>query len=233
MTWSVDRVTGGNTTTGTISATGLYTAPGQNGNHTVAATSAADTAASVDASVTVNGAVSISPSAATLITGTTQQFTATVYGVSNPTITWSVDSITGGNSTVGTISGSGLYTAPSQAGSHTVGASAGSSGSASVPLTVFSFVISPNSASLSPGGTQQYTATIQGLTNTSVTWSVDGIAGGNSSVGTVSTGGLYTAPKAIGAHTITVASVAYPSDVVNSSATVINAAPSAVLSLSQ
>lgn len=229
VTWSVDRVTGGNTTTGTISATGLYTAPGQNGNHTVAATSAADTAASVDASVTVNGAVSISPSAATLITGTTQQFTATVYGVSNPTITWSVDSITGGNSTVGTVSGSGLYTAPSQAGSHTVGASAGSSNSASVPLTVFSFVISPNSASLSPGGTQQYTATIQGLTNTSVTWSVDGIAGGNSSVGTVSTGGLYTAPKAIGAHTITAASVAYPSDVVNSSATVINAAPSAVL----
>jgi len=62
-----------------------------------------------------------------------------------------------------------------------------------------------------------------------VTWSVDGIAGGNTSAGTISNNGLYTAPKAIGAHTITPASAAYPSDVVNSSATVINAATSAVL----
>lgn len=229
VTWSVDGVAGGNTTIGTISATGLYTAPGQNGNHTVAATSAADTAVSVNASVTVNGAVAISPSAVTLITGTTQQFTATVQGVTNPTITWSVDGVTGGNSTVGTVSSSGLYTAPSRPGSHTVVASAGSSGSASAPLTIFSFVVSPNSANLSPGGTQQYTATIQGLTDTTVTWSVDGIAGGNTSAGTISNNGLYTAPKAIGAHTITPASAAYPSDVVNSSATVINAATSAVL----
>ena len=229
VTWSVDGVAGGNATTGTVSAAGLYTAPGQNGTHKVTATSVADAAASVTASVTVNGTVSISPSGATLITGSTQQFTATVQGVTNPTITWSVDGITGGNATVGTISNSGFYTAPSQPGTHTAAASAGNSGSASAPLTIFSFTVSPNAASIAPGGTQQFTATIQGITNTSVTWLVDGIAGGNSSVGTVSSSGLYSAPRAIGAHTVTAASVAYPSDVVNSSATVINAAASAVL----
>jgi hypothetical protein len=229
VTWSVDGVAGGNTTAGTISTTGVYTAPGQNGTHTVTAISVADTAASVSASVSVNGTVAISPSAATLITGTTQQFTATVQGTTNPTITWSVDGITGGNSTAGTISSSGLYTSPSQPGTHTVAASAASGGSASAPLTIFSFALSPSSATVSPAGTQQFTATIQGLTNTSVAWSVDGIAGGNTSVGTINTTGLYTAPKAIGAHAIAAASVAYPSDVVNAGATVINAAPSAVL----
>ena len=229
VTWSVDGIAGGNATTGTINATGLYTAPAQNGTHTIAATSTADTGASVSASVAVSGTVTISPSSATLITGTTQQFTATVQGNTNPTITWSVDGITGGSSTVGTVSIGGLYTAPAQPGSHTVAASAGSGGSASAPLTIFSFVVSPMWASLSPGGTQQYTATIQGLTNTSVAWSVDGIFGGNSSVGTISTSGFYAAPKAIGAHTITAATVAYPADVVNSGATIINAAPSAVL----
>jgi hypothetical protein len=229
VTWSVDGVAGGNSTVGTITAAGLYAAPGQNGTHKVAATSVADTAVSVSASVTVNGTISISPSGAALITGATQQFSANVQGVMNPIITWSVDGVTGGNSTVGNISSSGLYTAPSQPGGHTVGASVSGSGSASAQLTIFSFVVSPNSASISPGGTQQYTVTIQGITNTGVTWSVDGISGGNSSVGTISSTGRYSAPKAIGAHTITAASVAYPSDVVNSGATVINAAQSAVL----
>jgi hypothetical protein len=38
---------------------------------------------------------------------------------------------------------------------------------------------------------------VQNTTNKGVTWKVNGIAGGNSTVGTVSTGGLYTAPGAV------------------------------------
>jgi len=37
-TWSVDKVVGGNSTTGTISSTGLYTPPAKAGTHTLAAT---------------------------------------------------------------------------------------------------------------------------------------------------------------------------------------------------
>ena len=40
----------------------------------------------------------------------------------------------------------------------------------------------------------QFTATVTGTTNTAVTWSVNGVAGGNSTVGTISTSGAYTAP---------------------------------------
>ncbi len=231
VSWSVDGVAGGNTTTGTISTTGLYTAPGAAGTHTVSATSAAQTSSSVSASITVTGPVDLTPGSTTLLTGATQQFTVSVQGVSNPAITWSVDSITGGNSSVGTISSSGLYTAPSQAGNHTITASDGSGAgdTASAQATVFSFSISPGATLLSPSATEQYTATITGLTNTSVTWSVDNIAGGNSTVGTIDTTGLYTAPVAIGLHTITAASVAFPSDTVSSRVTVVNVAQSAVL----
>lgn len=56
--------------------------------------------------------VSISPTGATAQTGHTQQFAATVSGTTNTSINWQVAGITGGNSTVGLISTSGLYTAP-------------------------------------------------------------------------------------------------------------------------
>jgi hypothetical protein len=50
------------------------------------------------------------------------------------------------------------------------------------------------------GGTQQFTATVTGSTNTSVTWSATG--------GTVTTAGLYTAPSTPGTYTVTAKSVA-------------------------
>ena len=71
-------------------------------------------------------------------------------------------------------------------------------------------VVSPASATLNQGVTQQFTAVVLNNANQSVTWSVDGIAGGNVTVGTIDSGGLYTAPNAAGSHTITATSVADP-----------------------
>ncbi len=53
MTWAVDGMFNGNTTVGTISSSGLYTAPATTGTHTITATSAADTTKTGAASVTV------------------------------------------------------------------------------------------------------------------------------------------------------------------------------------
>src|SRR5690349_13267568 len=64
--------------------------------------------------------VTLDKSSLTLQTDTTAQFTATVKGTTDTTVTWAVDNKTGGNSSVGTVSSTGLYTAPSQAGNHTV-----------------------------------------------------------------------------------------------------------------
>ena len=75
-----------------------------------AGTSACLTAISVPSPVTV----SISPSTGSLQagSGTTQSFTATVGHTLNTQVTWQVNTVTGGNATVGAISTAGLYTAP-------------------------------------------------------------------------------------------------------------------------
>ncbi len=57
--------------------------------------------------------------------------------------------------------------------------------------------ISPTIATLATGGTQAFTATVTGTTNSAVSWLVNGIAGGNSSIGTVTATGVYTAPKTL------------------------------------
>ncbi len=68
------------------------------------------------------------------------------------------------------------------------GGGGGSSSGPPPPPTV-SVSISPSTASLSFSGTQQFTATVTGTSNTAVTWSVKG-------GGTISIAGLYTAPSA-------------------------------------
>ncbi|HEX4039081.1 MAG TPA: Ig-like domain-containing protein [Acidobacteriaceae bacterium] len=148
VNWSVDGVAGGNADVGTIDATGLYTAPATNGTHQITAISQANAAAigwqfvqvgTGSAGSTIGAAqLAITPSAAAIALSATQQFTATVTGYSgSPTIQWAVDGVTGGNATVGTIDGTGLYTAPGTSGGHNitaliVGAGVGSGATVSV-----------------------------------------------------------------------------------------------------
>lgn len=67
------------------------------------------------------------------------------------------------------------------------------------PLRSFAAVtvtISPSSVNLPIGGSQQFTATVAGATDTSVTWTIlEGTSGG-----TVSNSGLYAAPGAVGLY---------------------------------
>jgi hypothetical protein len=76
--------------------------------------------------------ITVSPKrAAVTVTTQTQQFTA-----SNGAVTWSVDSVVGGDATVGTITTSGFYTPPATPGTHIVTAtSATSAGSATIAVT--------------------------------------------------------------------------------------------------
>ncbi len=235
LTWEVNGVTGGNSQVGSISTAGLYTAPATDVQMqvTVAAVSVADSSKSATAAVTVNPppppviTVAISPTAVTMAVSTTQQFTATVTGTMNTAVTWSVDGINGGNSAVGTVSTAGLYTAPSSAGTHTVTATsvADSTKQASAAVTLASLIIYPQKTSIAPQGTRQFTAQVQGLQNNSVTWSVDGVTGGNSSVGTITVQGMYTAPANNGTHTVTATAVALPTYSVNASASIVTPPP--------
>jgi beta-glucanase (GH16 family) len=143
-------------------------------------------------------AVSVTPTSVSLLSGGSQQFTATVTGSTNTAVSWSA--------TGGTISSSGFYTAPSTAGTYTVTATSAADPTKSAAATVavsapvIAVSVSPSSASLSTGGTQQFTATVTGTTNTGVTWSATG--------GTISSSGLYTAPSTAGTYTVKATSVA-------------------------
>ncbi len=160
--------------------------------------------------------VTVSPSTASLQVGQSQQFTATVQGTGsfNSSVNWLVNDVQGGNVTVGTISATGLYTAPgSVPNPNTVTVKATSvadatkSGSASATITapLIQVSISPISASVTTAGTQQYTATVTGTANQAVTWSVNDSVGGNNFVGLITIAGVYTAPSVVPlSNTVTV-----------------------------
>jgi hypothetical protein len=66
--------------------------------------------------------------------------------------------------------------------------------------------VSPTAATLAPGASQTFVATVTGTALTAVTWSV--LEPGNA--GTVSASGLYTAPAGAGTYTVRADSVANP-----------------------
>lgn len=207
---------------GTISSGGLFTAPSVDGTITVTitATSVADTTKRASATVSVSHAASttislaVSPSSASVTSGNTQPFSATVQGTTNTAVTWSASS--------GTISSSGLFTAPSVSSSTTVTITATSAAdttkkaSATVtvsPLTAgISVSVSPNSASLTAGNSKQFAATVQGTSNTAVTWSA--------TAGSISSSGMFTAPTVSSNTNVTVTATSAADTTKKSNATV-------------
>ena len=113
-----------------------------------------------------------------------------------------------GNANAGTISSSGLYTAPGTAATHVVKAvSQGTtkySGSTTVTVTPTpQFGIYPYVAAIPPKGQQKFEAQLCAVPDQGpVTFTVDNIAGGNATVGTVTNDGVYTAPATAGKHTV-------------------------------
>src|ERR1700687_4775436 len=155
--------------------------------------------------------VAVTSSASSVLLGNMQQFTATVTGTSNTAVSWSVNSISGGNSTLGTISNAGLYTAPQDLpnpATVTIKATsqASSTASGNVVLTIDSDIsvsVATNPSIMSsvfPEGTLQLLAKITsaGHPDSKVNWAVNGVVNGNSTVGTIAVTGagsaLYTAP---------------------------------------
>jgi hypothetical protein len=87
----------------------------------------------------------------------------------------------------------------------------------------------PSSASLQEGkGTQAFTATVTDTTNTEVSWQVNNVLGGNSTLGTISASGLYTPPATVpGTLTVTVTAVSQAVKTQTGSAQIVVTAPPA------
>jgi hypothetical protein len=141
LTWSSTNATSCTATGGTFAGTKVPSGSQTTGaltastSYSLTCTGTGGSSAPANATVTIaSGTVSVSPKAASITTSQTQKFTATVPGGATPT--WSVDTIAGGNSTVGTIDTTGLYTPGTAAGTHTILATSGTdSGTATLGVT--------------------------------------------------------------------------------------------------
>jgi hypothetical protein len=206
VTWSVNGITGGDGSVGTIDSAGSYLAPATvpaSNPVTVRATSVSSPTSSGTAAVTVlplPSITSVNPSSFPV-----GPFTLTVDGAG---FTAGAVVSFGGTPISTTFVSPTRLTASGSAGSAqasvpVVATMPDGAVSNSMPVTVtaapsgVTITITPQSASVRVKRSRQFRATVTGAANTSVVWKVNGIAGGNTTVGQVSASGLYTAPAAV------------------------------------
>ncbi len=189
--WYVNGTPGGDASDGVISSGGNYCAPANipaTNPVTIKAVANGDTTKSGSATTTV-ASIQISPDQAQLYVDGTQQFTATVAGTAS-NVSWQVSGVPGGNSTLGTITANGLYTAPAEVPTQGIAVeavlSAANSVYASANVSISGLIeISPSNPQVRYGGTQQFTAQVIGSGDTQVNW--------RASYGSINPSGLYTA----------------------------------------
>ena len=205
VTWSVNGITGGDAVAGTIDGSGVYTAPSIVPNPstvTVRATSTAAPTAAGSAAVSIIPRTSISSVTPSPVVAGAFTIAVAGAGFTSGSVV-SFDGVSLATSFVSStqLSASGSAPAPKTSVPVVVTTPDGDSSSAfyvnvvSPPPVTIS--ITPASATVRVRSTKQFTATVQNSTNTGVIWKVNGITGGNSTVGTISTSGLYKAPSAV------------------------------------
>lgn len=189
-------------------------------------TSSSTTSTSTCTDPTTNISVTISPATASVNVVTTQQFQDFISGGTNNVTIWQVNSITGGNDTIGRIDSNGLYHAPTAVPSPaavTVAAISFEdqklSATATVtvtpaPVVTITSPAAPVTVTSGSANTVTFTATETGGTTDAVLWYVGpvgglGVLGGNATFGTISAAGVYSPPLAppIG-QTVTVTAAA-------------------------
>jgi uncharacterized protein (TIGR03437 family) len=219
-TWSINSV-------GSIDpVSGLYSAPAsvfQVMTVVVTARANADNTRTATATVTLRPTVTltISPASATVAAGGTQQFTATVSGTTNTAVTWSISPRVGSIASDGTYSAPATVTQPQNITVTAVSVADPTQSQTAVitlqPAVSISVAINPTSVMLSGGQQQQFTATVTGTTNTTVSWSFS-----PSNLGTLDQTGLYTAPSAVSSTTskVTVTATSAADQTKSASATI-------------
>jgi len=167
--------------------------------------------------------VTVKPATGSLVLGGQTTFTATVTNTIDTAVSWSVNGVPNGNTTLGTITSAGTYTAPADLPSPatvqitaTSHADQAKSGTGNLAITSdITLNLTPNPANVELGATQTFQATVtsSGHPDTAIRWSLSGAAC-TSGCGTVDANGSYTAPQTLPSPanaTLTAQSVADPS----------------------
>src|SRR5258708_15359006 len=74
------------------------------------------------------------------------------------------------------------------------GCGAGGASPPPPPPPTIEVTVKPTSGSVVLGGQTTFTATVINTTDTAVSWGVNGVPGGNATLGTINSAGVYTAP---------------------------------------
>src|SRR5205823_2136160 len=193
-----------NTSVATVNGTGLVSGVAA-GSATITATSEGQSGtAGITVAVPV-ASVTVSPASASVPAGQTAQLTATPKDVNGNPLSGRVVTWASSNTSVATVSSSGLVTGK-VAGSATITAtSEGQSGTASVtvtPVPVAAVTVTPASATVNEGNTVQLTATPKDAAGNPLSGRVVAWASSNTAVATVSSSGLVSGVVA-GSATIT------------------------------
>lgn len=193
----------------------VYTAPYATGTYNLVATSRYDRKKTQSIVITVNSQVAVNVNPATAVTLSrefSQAFTASVVNVpagKDQTVDWSIqEGATGGTITTPDPAKPNeiIYTAPFATGTYNLVATSryDRAKRTVIPITVVSNVavsVNPTAANISLGQSVQFVASVANVPagkDAGVNWSIKEGAGG----GTITQGGLYTAPNTLGTFTI-------------------------------
>jgi uncharacterized protein (DUF1800 family) len=211
VTWSVNGVSAGNATVGTIDATGKYNAPSSlpsPNSVTIKATSVADKSLSATSSVSLQnpipvlqtlsptflpvGNFSLNVGGAGFVSGSKVMFGGTALATTyvGPTQLTATGAAT--SAQVGTVKITVENPDPGKISSvASMNVQVGAAGKVSV-------LVIPATAQITAGSTFQYRTAVDGAGgNTAVKWAINGIPNGNATVGTISAGGIYQAPATV------------------------------------
>jgi uncharacterized protein (DUF1800 family) len=240
VTWSVNGVIGGSAAIGTISAAGVYTAPTfppTPNTVTVSAAESSDPFISGKAALTLNnptpqlmslsqtaipvGSFNLTLNGANFAPGATVMFGSSALTATRVSATVLTAAGTATSDQVGTVPVVVQNPNPGLISSAMLNAEVVGSNDHGV-------AVSPQNPAVRAGSTQAFTATVPGASSNGVKWSVNGVAWGNGTTGTIDSNGVYHAPFTLpssGTISVSAVSTADPTKNGSSSVTLQNPLP--------
>jgi uncharacterized protein (DUF1800 family) len=205
--WSVNGIPGGNADIGTISSSGVYTAPGivplPNNQVTIGSSAEIYPASKGNYGVSVLNPIpivsTITPGAFSegmaqiVVNGSAFVYGAQILwnGVAVPTTYMS------GTQLIAVITENTPGTYPVSVVNPNPGSASSKSLNALVQPGKVVIQLQPSETSVRVNNTITIAPTVTGSQDTALTWTVNGIAGGNSQIGTINAKGVYTAPAVV------------------------------------
>jgi Trypsin len=187
---------------GRVNANGEFVAPAQIGVVTLTATSLENPALRDQVNITITpsvSSVSLTPLEPKIVVGERLRFSSQVIGKGNPrqTVRW--------KASAGTMDGDGWFTAPAQPGSVEITATSlederrMARTTVAVQSAIAGLEVTPSQVTLNVNASQRFAARVDGWGVTGVRW--------ETSAGSITSEGVYTAPNIAGVYAVTAISL--------------------------